>query len=103
MNGHGETRQGEPRLQRSDKSVGMDAGMRVLSYLIAGVALYGFLGWLGDHFLGTRFLMPIGIVVGAALGCYLIIRRFGGEAGFAAPPGASTELTQPAGDNEGAR
>ena len=52
--------------------------MRVLSYLIAGVALYGFLGWLGDRFLGTGFLLPIGIVLGAALGCYMIIRRFGG-------------------------
>ena len=36
----------------------MNQGMRVLSYLIAGVAFYGFLGWLGDHFLGTGFLLP---------------------------------------------
>ena len=44
----------------------MNQGMRVLSYLIAGVVLYGFLGWLGDHFLRTSFLLPVGIVVGAA-------------------------------------
>jgi F0F1-type ATP synthase assembly protein I len=55
----------------------MNEGMRVLSYLISGVLFYGFLGWLGDHFLGTNFLLPIGIVAGAALGCYVIIRRFG--------------------------
>jgi F0F1-type ATP synthase assembly protein I len=78
--------------------------MRVLSYLIAGVAFYGFLGWLGDHFLGTRFLLPIGIVVGAALGCYVIIRRFGGEVESSAVPDDSTALTtEPAGDKEGAR
>ena len=84
MNGHGEAGNGEPRLPRSEKSAGMDIGMRVLSYLIAGVALYGFLGWLGDHFLGTGFLLPLGIVLGAGLACYVIIRRFGSvdEDGF---------------------
>jgi F0F1-type ATP synthase assembly protein I len=56
---------------------GMDQGMRVLSYLIAGVLLYGGLGWLGDHVLGTGFLLPVGIVLGAAGGCYVIIRRYG--------------------------
>jgi hypothetical protein len=37
----------------------------VLSYLIGGVLVYGGLGWLGDHFLGTSFLLPLGIVLGA--------------------------------------
>ena len=40
--------------------------MRVLSYLIAGVALYGGLGWLADHLL-HRVLLPLGIVLGAGL------------------------------------
>ena len=39
--------------------------------------IYGLLGWLGDHYFGTRFLLPIGIVAGAAFGVYVIIRRFG--------------------------
>ena len=103
MNGHGGVGRDEPRLQRSAKSAGMDIGMRVLSYLIGGVALYGFLGWLGDHFLGTGFLLPIGIVVGAALGCYVIIRRFGVVEEASAAPSASTAPTEPAGDREGAR
>jgi len=55
----------------------MDLGMRVLSYLIAGVLFYGGLGWLGDHYLSTHFLLPIGIVLGAAGGCYVIIKRYG--------------------------
>jgi F0F1-type ATP synthase assembly protein I len=55
----------------------MNQGMRVLSYLISGVLVYGLLGWLGDHYLGTGFLLPIGIVSGAAFGVYVIIRRFG--------------------------
>jgi len=104
MNGHGEVGRSEPRLARSEKSVGMDLGMRVLSYLIAGVAFYGFLGWLGDHFLGTGFLLPVGIVAGAALGCYVVIRRFGALAELPpAKPNTSPAPTEPTGDREGPR
>lgn len=56
---------------------GIDRGMRVLSYLLSGVIVYGFLGWLADRLLGTGFLLPLGIVLGAAGGVYMIIRRFG--------------------------
>ncbi len=77
MNGQGDAGQNQPRSATGVKLDGMNLGMRVLSYLISGVGFYGFLGWLGDHFLGTNFLLPIGIVAGAALGCYVIIRRFG--------------------------
>jgi len=58
-------------------AVGMNTGLRVLSYLLAGVALYGALGWLADHLMGTGFWLPIGIVLGAAASVYTIIRRFG--------------------------
>jgi F0F1-type ATP synthase assembly protein I len=67
----------KPKSQGGEKSGGMDLGLRVLSYLISGVLVYGLLGWLGDHYLGTKFLLPIGIVAGAAFGAYVIIRRFG--------------------------
>lgn len=45
-------------------------------YIVAGVAFYGFLGWLADQWLGTRYLVAIGIGVGAALGIYLTAARF---------------------------
>ena len=77
MKVQGEPRQDQPRLQGGEKTDGMNQGMRVLSYLISGVAVYGLLGWLGDHYLGTSFLLPVGIVLGAALGVFVIIRRFG--------------------------
>lgn len=74
-------------------SDGMNQGMRVLSHLIAGVLLYGALGWVGDHFLHTRFLLPIGIVLGAALGIYTTIKRLGvtdaAALGASAPAGRS--------------
>ena len=45
-------------------------------YLVAGVAFYGFLGWLADRWLGTSFLVVIGILLGAGFGIYLTIKRF---------------------------
>ncbi|WP_157720466.1 AtpZ/AtpI family protein [Friedmanniella luteola] len=77
----------------SSGSQGMNQGLQVLSYLIAGIGVYGFLGWVGDHFLGTAFLLPLGIVVGAALGIYVVIKRFTAEPGPGAgggPDGTTT-------------
>jgi len=45
-------------------------------YIVAGVAFYGFLGWLADRWLGTGYLVGVGIVVGAGLGIYLTLARF---------------------------
>ena len=45
-------------------------------YVVAGVAFYGLLGWLEDRSLGTRYLVAVGIVGGAALGIYLTFARF---------------------------
>lgn len=72
------TRQTEIAPDRSrwtTDSDGMNEGIRVLSSLVAGVLLYGALGWVGDYFFGTRFLVAIGIVLGAGLGSYTTIRR----------------------------
>jgi ATP synthase protein I len=72
-------------------STAMDQGMRVLSYLISGVLLYGALGWVGDHFLHTRFLLPVGIVLGAAFGIYTTIRRLAVTEGMAGPATSATK------------
>lgn len=45
-------------------------------YIVAGVAFYGFLGWLADRWLGTSFLVAVGILAGAVLGIYLTAARF---------------------------
>lgn len=50
-------------------------------YLVSGVGVYGFLGWLADRWLGTSFLVVIGILLGAALGIYLTIARFNRPSG----------------------
>ena len=41
-----------------------------LGRLAAGVLIYGALGWVGDRWLGTVLLLPLGIVFGAALGLW---------------------------------
>jgi F0F1-type ATP synthase assembly protein I len=98
---------GDADARRSEAAAGMDQGLRVLSYLISGVVFYGGLGWVGDHVLGTRFLLPIGIIAGAAVGVYVIIKRFGqlpvSAAGTAAGAPAEANPTRPAPDTtEGA-
>lgn len=45
-------------------------------YLVAGVAFYGLLGWLADRWLGTSFLVAVGILLGAGLGVYATWSRF---------------------------
>lgn len=47
-----------------------------VGYIVAGVALYGFGGWALDRWLGTSFLVAIGILVGAGFGIYMTYARF---------------------------
>jgi F0F1-type ATP synthase assembly protein I len=43
---------------------------RAVGHVVSGVAVYGMLGWLADRWLGTGFLVAVGIVLGAGLGVY---------------------------------
>jgi hypothetical protein len=45
-------------------------------YLVSGVLLYGLLGWLLDRWLGTSFLVVVGILVGITLGMLMTWWRF---------------------------
>ncbi|HEX6498234.1 MAG TPA: hypothetical protein VF054_04290 [Micromonosporaceae bacterium] len=59
-------------------SSGINTGWAVVGYLIAGMAVWGFLGWLVDRWLHLGGIgMGIGVVLGAAGAIYLIVRRFG--------------------------
>lgn len=49
---------------------------QAFGYVVAGVAFYGFLGWLADRWLGTTFLVAVGLVLGAGLGVYMTYARF---------------------------
>jgi len=45
-------------------------------YLVGGVFMYGLIGWALDRWLGTSFLVMIGILAGAGLGIYMTWARF---------------------------
>ena len=50
-------------------------GWAILSYMIGGMALYGFLGWLAARWTGWPVLFPIGMLAGLASAIALIIFR----------------------------
>lgn len=60
-----------------DERSGMDAGIRAVSLLISGLIFYGGLGWLLDSGLHTSWLLPVGLILGAGAGIYLVIVRYG--------------------------
>jgi F0F1-type ATP synthase assembly protein I len=62
------------------------------SYIVSGVAVYGVLGWLADRWLGTTFLVAVGILVGAAFGIYMTFARFNTTTSQPAP-GNTTSST----------
>ncbi|WP_147139605.1 AtpZ/AtpI family protein [Stackebrandtia albiflava] len=58
---------------------GADQGWAVIGYLLAGMLVWGGLGWLLDEWLGIPKHLGtfVGVVIGAAAGLYLVIKRFG--------------------------
>jgi ATP synthase protein I len=53
------------------------AGYTVLSYLIAGIVVYGGIGWLVGRALHSAALFPIGMLTGLVLSIGLVIHRYG--------------------------
>ena len=68
----------EPGPPKEPSGRGSEVVWSILGTLIAGVLAWGGIGWLLDRWLGTRFLVAIGVLIGAAGAFYLIIRRHGG-------------------------
>ena len=75
------TGQEPPKNPRGDDGPGppdLGMGMTAISYLISGMLVWGGIGWLVDHWVGTRGIFAgIGSVLGIAGGVYLIVRRLG--------------------------
>jgi len=53
------------------------AAWSVPAYLLAGMAMYGGIGWLLDRWLGTSWLVLVGVLLGTALAMYVIWLRYG--------------------------
>ena len=50
--------------------------LHAFGYVVSGVAVYGLAGWALDRWLGTTFLVAIGILIGAGFGIYMTYARF---------------------------
>jgi F0F1-type ATP synthase assembly protein I len=61
-----------------DAATGAGRGWTAISYLIGGITVWGLIGWLVDRWLDTNSIaIAVGIIVGAAGGVYLTMRRLG--------------------------
>jgi ATP synthase protein I len=59
-------------------AAGANAGYAALGYLMGGIGVWGFLGWLLDSWLGLPHIgLILGLVVGTAAAIYLIVKRLG--------------------------
>jgi F0F1-type ATP synthase assembly protein I len=50
---------------------GYNAGMAVFSYMIGGIIVWSLIGWGLDNLWGTRWIVLLGALLGAAGGFYL--------------------------------
>ena len=68
----------QPAGTPDDVPSGAGQGWTALSYLIGGMGVWGFIGWLVDQWLDSGGVITgIGVLVGAVGGIYLVARRLG--------------------------
>jgi ATP synthase protein I len=79
-----------PQDETADSSDGLGDPWAAFGYLVAGVAFYGLIGWGLGEWLNAIWLVPVGILVGAGLGLYLVYAKLG-----RIPPSSSPKPTQP--------
>ena len=59
------------------RAQGLETGWTVFSYLLAGMAAYGGIGWLIGRAVHVPVLFPLGMLVGLGISIGYIIHRFG--------------------------
>lgn len=65
------------RLAHRDGPVPESAAWNVLSYLLAGLLGFGLPAWLLDQWLGTTWIVGVGILVGTVVAMLTIWVRYG--------------------------
>ena len=104
--GNDASTQAQKRAAAEGRAQGLNIGWTVFSYLLAGMAAYGAIGWLIGRAVHVSLLFPIGMLVGLAISIGFIIYRDGrgGLGGTASPqdrgghrggcpPGGEREMT----------
>lgn len=66
-----------PEQAERQSPTGREDGMAVIATILSGIILYGGLGWVGDHFLHTSWMLPLGLIVGLMVSIYLVYKRYG--------------------------
>ncbi|MGI9008842.1 MAG: hypothetical protein ACR2FU_22080 [Streptosporangiaceae bacterium] len=64
-----------PAAAGNGRPVHAGSGYTFLSYMLGGMLLYGFLGWLIGRWTHQAYLLPVGMIAGLALSVALIIYR----------------------------
>ncbi len=59
------------------RALGLSTGWAVFSYLIAGMAAYGAIGWLIAKATHVTILFPVGMLVGLGISLAYVIYRYG--------------------------
>jgi len=67
------------------RAQGLNVGWTVFSYLLAGMAAYGIIGWLVSRAVHVSLLFPIGMLVGLAISISFVIYRYGVQAAATQP------------------
>ncbi|NUS73312.1 MAG: hypothetical protein HOQ05_07895 [Corynebacteriales bacterium] len=62
--------------QDRDPNWGANVGWAIVATLISGIVFWGGVGWLIDWWLGTKFIVGIGIVLGAIGAIVLIFKKY---------------------------
>ena len=87
--------QAQKRAAAEGRAQGLDIGWTVFSYLLAGMAAYGAIGWLIGRAVHVSLLFPIGMLVGLAISIGFIIYRYGRQGAVTRPSsrGNAKEMT----------
>jgi F0F1-type ATP synthase assembly protein I len=67
----------QERAAAQGRAHGLETGWNVVSYLLAGMAAYGIIGWLIGRAVHVAVLFPVGMLVGLGISLGYIIYRFG--------------------------
>jgi hypothetical protein len=62
-------------------AAGLEVGLSIASYPLGGVLAYGLIGWLVATLIHASWPIPIGMVLGLAIGTAYVIYRYGTETG----------------------
>jgi ATP synthase protein I len=75
------------------RAQGLETGWTVFSYLLAGMAAYGIIGWLIGRAVHVPLLFPIGMLVGLGISIGYIIHRYGRQQAAERAPRPRKEIT----------